>query len=188
MSRQIGGAIVLLAFTVLAACTDATGPRPIVPNARLASGSTSAGGSVGGGSGGGGGGGAAKPCAILTLNIINNVLLGTSVPSFWQPNMGYVAQVSGTAEKSCDVIPNATIKFEDLTGANDGCDVVLTPWVNNPNYLNPKYGAKPMSRYLEAFIYYTGANCLGHSRTLKATLTDPSVGGLTSTATLNWTP
>ena len=183
MSRFITGSILVFVVTVVAACSDATSTQPTVANARFSSGSAS-----GGGGAGGGGGSSAKPCALLTLNIFNSVLLGTSVPSFWQPNSAYFAQVSGTTEKSCDAIPNATIKFEDLTGTNDGCDIVLTPWVNNPNYLNPKYGAKPMSRYIEGFIYFTGADCLGHSRILKATLTDPSVGGLTSTATLNWTP
>ena len=186
MSRKIGAAIVVLAVTTLAACTDTTGPQPVAPTARFASGSA-----CGGGSslrGGGGGGGAARPCAILSMTVINNVLLGTTVPSFWQPNNSYVAQVSGTAEKSCDVIPNATINFEDQTGVNDGCNVSLTPWVNTPNYLNPKYGAKPMSRFLEAFIYFTGADCLGRSRTLKARLTDPSPGGKTTSVSMNWTP
>lgn len=46
--------------------------------------------------------------------------------------------------------------MEDITGVNDGCDVVLSPWVNNPAYLNPKYDAKPLSRFQESFSYATG--------------------------------
>ncbi len=172
----------LLALAGLAACSDATGPQS-TPLVSLASGSGG-----GGTSTGGGGGGTAKPCAILTYAILNDVVTKAVVPSFWQPNMGYVAYASGSAEKTCDVIPNATIVFEDISGLNDGCEVRLTPWVNNPNYLNPKYGAKPMSRYQETFIYYTGASCLGQPRVLRATLTDPSAGGLTTSVTLNWTP
>ena len=186
MKRKLAGAAALLALAGLAACSDATGPQS-TPLVSLASGSGGGGGGTSTG-GGGGGGGTAKPCAILSYAILNDVVTKTAVPSFWLPNMGYVAYASGTAEKTCDVIPNATIVFEDMSGLNDGCEVRLTPWVNNPNYLNPKYGAKPMSRYQEVFIYYTGASCVGTPRVLRATLTDPSPGGLTTSVTLNWTP
>jgi hypothetical protein len=186
MSGKLAGATALFALAALAACSDATGPQPASQAVQLATGSTGGGGG-GGSTSGGGGGGSVRPCAILSYAILNNVATGTVVPSFWGPNMYYQAVASGTAEKSCDAIPNATITFEDMTG-NDGCTVMLTPWVNNPAYLNPKYGAKPMSRYQEGFIYFTGPYCVGRSRVLKATLTDPSVGGRTTSVTLNWTP
>ena len=189
MSRYLQGGVGLLVVAGLVGCNDTTGPQPQLANSAVSFSSGSGGGSGGGSSlGGGGGGGSVRRCAILSLAIINNVTLGTTVASFWQPNNAYVAQVAGTTEKSCDAIGNASIKFEDVTGANLECQPVLTSWVNNPGYLNPKYGAKPMSRFREGFIYYTGPNCIGHSRKLKATLTDPSPGGAVSTATLTWTP
>ncbi len=170
--------------------TQPSSSESVIP--RLASGSgggsSSGGGTGGGGAVSGGGGGSTRPCTILTMTVLNDVVNGLAVPSFWQPNQGYVAQVSGTTEKSCDTIPSATITFDDITGAPDGCQVQLTPWVNNPQYLNPKYGAKPMSRFQEAFIYWTGTDCLGKSRRIAATLTDPSVGGKTSAITIDWTP
>jgi hypothetical protein len=187
MRRKILGATALLALVGLAACSETTGPQS-TPLVSLASGSGGGGTSTGGGGGGGGGGGTARPCGILSYAILNDIVTKTVVPSFWAPNSAYLAIASGTAEKSCDLAAGATIVFEDITGINDGCDVKLTPWVNNPAYLNPKYGAKPMSRYQETFIYYTGADCVGRSRVLKATLTDPSPGGTTSSVTLNWTP
>lgn len=182
----MAGAVAALALTALAACTDATGPQSSAQLVQLAT-SGGGGSAAGGGGGGGGGGGAIRSCALLTLAVLNNLVTNTTVPSFWQPNMSYVARIAGTTEKTCDVIPGATIVFEDLTG-DSGCSVSLTPWVNNPAYLNPKYGAKPMSRFQEAFIYYTGADCIGRSRVLRATLTDPSAGGATTSVTMNWVP
>ena len=182
MVRKIAGGMILISLVSLAACSDATSPQPTGPLVQLATSSS------GGGGGGGGGGGAARACGLLTFVIANNVLTGTVVPSFWLPNMGYVAYATGTTEKSCDAIPGATVVFEDITGTNDGCDVSLTPWVNNPAYLNPKYGAKPLSRFRESFIYFTGASCVGVPRVLRATLTDPTAGGSVTSVTLNWTP
>lgn len=183
MRARLTSLAVAAAFaTTLVACTDSLSTSPTAgPSVLLASGS-------GGGGGSTGGGGSVRPCALLTFAILNNVLTGTVVPSFWLPNSYYTAIASGTTEKSCDAIGSATIVFEDITGPSDGCEVVIAPWVNNPAYLNPKYGNKPMSRYQETFIYYTGASCLGRSRVIKATLTDPSVGGMVSSVTLNWTP
>jgi hypothetical protein len=185
-ARLISVAAAAAFATTLVACTDNLSTSPTAgPSVLLASGSGGGGGSS---TGGGGGGGSTRPCALLTFAILNDVATGTVVPSFWLPNMGYQAIASGTTEKSCDAIGTATIVFEDITGPSDGCEVTIAPWVNNPAYLNPKYGNKPMSRYQETFIYYTGASCLGRSRVLKATLTDPSVGGKVTSVTLNWTP
>ena len=160
--------------TSLVACTDSspTGQNA-TPVVSLSSGS---------------GGGSIRACSILSFAIQNDVVNKAVVPSFWQPNSYYQAYAAGSAEKSCDPIGNATIVFEDISGSNDGCNVVLTPWVNNPGYLNPKYGAKPMSRFQELFLYSTGANCIGIERTIRATLTDPSPGGVVSSVTLKWTP
>ena len=183
MSRYLPGGLALLVLVGLAACSDATGPQTANSPISFASG-----GGGGTSTGGGGGGGAARRCAILSLTVINNVTLGTSVPSFWQPGNAYVAQIAGTTEKSCDTIGNASIQFDDLTGSSPECQPSLSPWINNPNYLNPKYGAKPMSRFREAFIYYTGTTCLGNPRVIRATLTDPSPGGSVSSVTLTWAP
>jgi hypothetical protein len=191
MLRKLSVALALTTITLLTACTDSTAPNTAGQIVQLATGSGGGGSSTGGGGGGGGGsggGGSIRPCAILSLNIYNELQLPSLVPSFWQPNSGYVALVAGTAEKSCDTIGGASIVFEDITGAPDGCEVSISPWVNNPAYLNPKYGAKPMSRYQESFIYYTGSTCLGKQRTIRATLTDPSIGGKVSSVTLKWTP
>ena len=168
--------------TTLVACTDSstTGPnaRSVVA---LSSGSTAAG-------GGGGAGGSVRPCAILSYAIQNDIVNKLVIPSFWQPNNYYQAFAAGITEKSCDTIAGATIAMTDITGVDDGCNVVLSPWVNNPAYLNPKYGAKPMHAFQESFIYATGASCIGVERTLQATLTDPSPGGKVSSVTLKWTP
>lgn len=196
MMRRILVGAAVASVAVLAACSDPTAPAGGVALVARASGGSSTGGGGGGGGGGGtttgggggGGGGSARPCAILSYGILNNVATSTAVPSFWAPNTYYQAIAAGTAEKSCDVVPNATIVFEDITGPSDGCEVVLSPWVNNPAYLNPKYGAKPLSRYQEGFIYYTGPDCVGKPRVLRATLTDPSVGGKVTSVTVNWTP
>ena len=171
--------------TTLVACTDTSTTGP---NARSAV-ALSSGSIAGGGSGGGaGGGGSVRPCAILSYAIQNDVVNNLVIPSFWQPNNYYRAFAAGIAEKSCDTIAGATIVMTDITGVDDGCSVVLSPWVNNPAYLNPKYGAKPMHAFQESFIYATGASCIGVERTLQATLTDPSPGGKVSSVTLKWTP
>ena len=164
--------------TTLVACTESSTAGPNARSVVALSSGSSAGGS----------GGGVRPCAILSFAIQNDVLNNLVIPSFWQPNSYYQALAAGTTEKSCETIGGATIVMEDITGVDDGCKVALSPWVNNPAYLNPKYGAKPMSRFQEVFIYATGANCIGVERTLKATLTDPSPGGKVSSVTLKWTP
>ena len=183
MSRHLKEGLVLLTLVSAAACSDTTAPTPVSLSPAFASGS--AGGTS---TGGGGGGGSVKRCAILSLTVFNDVVNSLAIPSFWQSGNAYVAQVSGSTEKSCDAIGNATIQFEDISDASPECAPALTPWVNNPNYVNPKYGAKPMSRFREGFIYYTGQSCIGSSRTLRATLTDPSPGGKVSSVTMTWVP
>ena len=83
----------LIALTVLAACSDATAPQSSSSLVALSQASSTGGGS-GGSGGGGGGGGGARPCTLLSFAILNNVVTGTVVPSFWSPNSAYVAIAS----------------------------------------------------------------------------------------------
>jgi hypothetical protein len=124
-----------------------------------------------------------RPCAILTFNIVNNTLLSGSVAPYWQPNLGYGGQAIGTTEKSCDTIAGAVMSWSDITGTNDGCDLSVASFVGSTY---AKYGQKPMSRYDQLFYYYTGANCIGTSRTIQATLTDRTTGAVLSTMTTTW--
>ncbi|MFM2069834.1 MAG: hypothetical protein RLZZ623_97 [Actinomycetota bacterium] len=147
-----------------------------------------AGGSGGGGGtstgGGGGGGSAALPCGDLTVSINENTL-GIIVPSWWQANTFYGGQALGTTTKSCDTIPGLVVTFEDVTSPADSCTVTIGQFWGTQY---TKYGIKPISRYASTFYYFTGADCIGHPRTIRATMSNTVTGAVLSTATTIWTP
>ena len=89
-SRTAVLALTAAMTTTIVACTDgaATGPNgaPAVARSSAASG------------GGGGGGGAARPCAILSFALQNDIVNKLVVPSLWLPNTYCQAIAAGTAE------------------------------------------------------------------------------------------
>ncbi len=169
-----GFAVAAVAFSL--ACSNAASSdsafAPSPPATPFASGGS-----------GGGGGGSVRPCAILTFGIVNNTVLSSSVAPYWQPNTAYGAQAIGSTEKSCDTVPGAVMIWTDITGTNDGCDATIPRFVG-ATYA--KYGLKPMSRFDQYFVYSTGDNCIGTTRTIKATLIDQTTGAVLSTMTTTW--
>ena len=125
--------------------------------------------------GSGGGGGTAAPCGALTFTVVPTITSTGAVPGYFD--------ATGTTSKGCDGSANYAIGFADIS-APDGCTVSIATFQGST--YQPKYGAKPISRYLRSFFPW--GDCAGRPRTIAATLTDVTTGVVLGTATATFTP
>ena len=114
-----------------------------------------------------------------------NTASGTQVAPYWLPNSGYLALASGKASQACDSLP-VIIHFVDSVITGDPACVARIPDYGNPLYF--KYGVKPPSRYESLFSYSTGADCIGETHSVTATMVNNATGAILGSTTSTWIP